>query len=89
MLIHQLTSQIFRYIVSISKPNMVTILHITLEGTATDTKGLKDKTMGMIDAMDEKNKKIADGTINGPRPAIGTVPVILFLDYRSLIALTT
>jgi len=43
---------------------MVTILHITSEGTATDTKSLTDETMDTKDAMDKKNKKIADGSIN-------------------------
>jgi hypothetical protein len=46
----------------------VTIHHITLEGTATDTKGSTDETTDTIGATgekNEKNKKIADGSVNG------------------------
>ncbi|OGW52570.1 MAG: hypothetical protein A2Y81_02470 [Nitrospirae bacterium RBG_13_43_8] len=45
----------------------VTIHQIALEGTATDTKGSTDEMTDMIDAMgetDEKNEKIADGSVN-------------------------
>jgi hypothetical protein len=42
----------------------VTIHQIALEETATDMKGLMtEETMDMIDAMDEKNEKIAGGSI--------------------------
>jgi hypothetical protein len=65
--------------------HMVIILHTTLEGTSTDTKGLTDETMDTKDSIDKKNEKITDGTINGTRPTTCTVHVVLFLEPIALL----